>query len=180
MGILMIASVIAIGISALLRYCIYRYRLNKIEKKKQHLYRQWEMHWRKAKAQQKSSPQPMTPPLKTLSELLSNPNSRRADPMPLLVSKERILSSIESAVVDQGDANNAVESNKLRKLLISSLVNHWIFRFYNEGSFPPEVTSTSYEAILNQLSLSELIGEARHHQDDLELCEYIYYWINRS
>ena len=32
--------------------------------------------------------------------------------------------------------------------------------------------------MLNQLSLQELISEARHHQDDLELCEYIHYWFN--
>lgn len=173
MEILIIASVIIIGVSALLAHCMYRYRLKKIEKKKQHLYRQWEMHWRNAKAQ------PISLPLKTLSELLSNPNARNADPIRSLVTKDTILCLIESSTIGHRNRNNAVESNKLRKLLIGALTNHWIFRFYNEGDFPPEATSTAYEGILNQLSLRELISEARHHQDDLGLCEYIHHWINR-
>ena len=166
-------SIIIIGIAAFLGYCVKRYELKKKEIKKQHLYRQWESHWRNASAEL------LTPRLKTQSEVLSDPNTGDEVPTRPLVTLDTISRLIESSALSGRNRNNAEEVNRLRKLAIIALAHHWIFRFYNEGDFPPDATSTAYEAMLNQLSLQELISEARHHQDDLELCEYIHFWFNR-
>ena len=162
-----------IGIAAFLGYCVKRYELKKKEIKKQNLYRQWESHWRNASAEL------LTPPLKIQSEVFSNLNTTNEVPSRPLVTIETISCLIESSAINGGISNKAEEINRLRKLLIIALAHHWIFRFYNEGDFPLDSTSTAYEAMLNQLSLQELISEARNHQDDLDLCEYIHYWFNR-
>lgn len=168
------AAIIIFGIAAFLAHSVNRCILRKENnKKKQLLYRQWESHWRNASAEL------LSPPLKPLPELLSNPNSGNKNTTHSLITEDIILSLIEFSTVINGDKNKADSINKLRKLLNSALVNHWIFRFYNEGNFPLNATSIAYAAILNQLSLQELISEARHHQDDLKLCEYIHYWVNR-